>query len=263
MKNILMMCFAALTVVGMNSCNKDNNSGTTPTNLDGTVWYYADGDLQGTEMVTGYVLGFDQGKAAYVQELFNPQDYDSIEVLLNCVGQYEYADGNGSVHFYSEDGSVDYGVATFTVDGNTLTLTFDGKTLPFTRTELPFGPDDPDDPDDPYNPGGEDPNNGSDINNTAWMYSYTIPADDPDEEDITIQHTLAFTYGYCVYTYDDEEYDTHQYTGSYNYSNGSGSATLTSEEEGRLDVTFTVSGNSLTLRYGSTTINMTKSEFAK
>lgn len=268
MKTLFMVCLTALTAAGLSSCSKENNNATTPTNLDGTVWYYADGDLNGTEMVTGYVLGFDQGKAGFVQERFDPQDSENIEEILNCVGTYEYADGQGSIHFYSEDHSVDYGVATFSVDGNTLTLTFNGTTLPFIRTELPdnpFGPDDPDDPDNP-NPGGEvpNPNPGSDLDNTVWMYSYTIPANDPEEEeDINITHLLVFTYGHCIYTYNDEDYDTHQFKGSYNYANGSGSATLSSEEDGDINVSFTVSGNNLMLSYGTTIISMTKNGSAK
>lgn len=250
MKRFMMAAFAAMMVFGLASCGKDdentptnNNQGGGTESLAGTSWIAIDGNILSGNY-TAHGLEFSSDNLCAFGTYVGTPASEEPEVTDFCIGTYTYASGAGTIHFTDTTGTIDKGDATFTVSGNTLTLVYNGESFVLTKEGAP-------DPD-------PQPGDGGDINGTTWMYTYTVPTTDPDEEDITIMHNLTFTYGYCIYTFNDENYATYQYTGSYTFSNGRGSASLADEDGATHDATFSVSGNTMTFICDGNTLTFEK-----
>lgn len=262
LKRILTMCLAALMTVGMVACgekekpepntngnNGGSNGGDAPTSLADTYWYHVDGNVM-TEGTVTTLYFEDESLCAFEISHYVADGEEEVEdVLMLCIGTYTYSAGSGNIHFTDTTFTQDMGNATFSISGNTLTLNYNGET--YTLTKVSFPGDDPD----------PQPGDGDGINGTTWMYTYTIPASDPDEEDIVLMHNLTFAYNYCIYTFNDEAYETYQYMGTYTFSNGSGSASLADEEGIPHNATFNVSGNTLTFSCDGNTLTFEKQDY--
>ena len=177
---------------------------------------------------------------------------DNEEIILACIGIYTFNGTTGSIHFTDTTMTRDMGNATFSISGDTLTLNYNNET--YTLNKGSFSPDPNPDP---------DPQPGNELNNTSWMNINYVPYDEDEYVDtIAIIHVVAFAYGQCLFSYNNAENESFQYMGQYTFENGNGSATLISEENGSLDVTFTVNGNTMDFTYNDTTITLEKQEYS-
>lgn len=249
-RNILLLCLAALTTLGAVSCGKDdnnnsNNGGETPNSLVGTKWGNTDYAM---------TLTFTSATNVHIRvaSVEEDDDYDMLKdgdvVITEIDATYTYDNGQGDITSVDEDGHTE--VVHFTVSGNTMTLSEMGYQIQLTR-----GVDGGTNPS--YDP--EDPPVVGELDNTTWSYMNL-----DQDAGIYESHTVVFVYGTCLYTYvyDDENLGAQteeQYTGAYTYANGNGSAQLSTEDgSSSLGASFSVSGNQMTFTVNDRTYTLEK-----
>ncbi len=230
MKKILSTMFAALAILTVVSCGKDNDSkdnsgggsGSNTSNMSGTIWYAIDGDLQSGNY-TGYGLTFSTQNICGLVVVTAANGEETEDAYL---GSYTYSNGRGTINLMDTTMTIDRGTATFTVNGDNLTLVFNGKTIVMSKTPAPFpGGEDPEDP--------EDPTPSHELDNTYWNYIDGDP--EADNPETVTYYNVVIAGGMLAYTVRTEDPHAEDpveetYFGTYTYANGSGSVALKNQE---------------------------------